>query len=240
MMTETFKNTETPIISVIGIGEDSKEYIDEIKGWNSPLVSAKVLDRDFSDPEPGIEVVILIITENIHVTIPARNLKQSGLLTLIVSTCEIRATRGSYDSIAMASEDKVMDTIKTVTEVMTKPPKYLCLDYNDLYCKLKDSGAFQTFSYTSSPRKGGMTNLANYLEEKLKGLLSLEKMLVNITLSMKVMEDLKMEDLTIIHKVFSSLPDSIKVVWGFDVTENLASDELAISIIATEPRINKE
>lgn len=38
MMTETFKNTETPIISAIGIGEDSKEYIDEIKGWNSHRV----------------------------------------------------------------------------------------------------------------------------------------------------------------------------------------------------------
>lgn len=240
MMTETFKNTETPIISVIGIGEDSKEYIDEIKGWNPPLVSAKMLDRDYTGPGGGIEMAILIITENVDATILAKNLKQSGLLTIIVATCEIRAMEGSYDSIAMVSEDKVIDTVKTVAEILTNPPRYICLDLNDLICIMKDSGTFQTFSHTSSVEKGGMTNLANYLQEKLKGLPSLEKMLINITLS-KVGNGLfKMEDLMIIQKVFTKLPDRIKVVWGFDVTEKLASDELAISIIATEPRINKE
>ena len=112
MMTETFKNTETPIISVIGIGDDSKKYIDEIKGWHSPLVSVKMLDRDFISHETGIEMVILIITKNVDATILAKNLKQSGLLTIIVATCEIRAMEGSYDSMAIVSEDKVIDTVK--------------------------------------------------------------------------------------------------------------------------------
>ena len=240
MMTETFKNTETPIISVIGIGEDSKIYIDEIKGWNSPLVSAKMLDRDYTGPGGGIEMAILIITENVDATIFAKNLKQSGILTLIVATCEIRAMEGSYDSMATVSEDNIVETVKTVTEILTKPPQYICFDFNDLCYVMKVSGTFQTISHTSSLEKGDTTYLANYLQEKMKGFPSLEKMLVNITLS-KVRKGLfKMEDLMIIQKVFTKLPDSIKVVWGFDVTENLASDELAISIIATEPRINKE
>ena len=236
MMTEPLKNTETPIISVIGIGEDSKKHIDKIKGWHSPSVSAKMIDRDFNIPEVGIELAILIITENVDATILAKNLKQSRLLTIIVATCEIRAMEGSYDSIAMVSEDKVIDTIKTMAEILTKPPRYICLDLNDLICVMKDSGTFQTFSHISSVEKGGMTNLANYLKEKLKGLPSLETMLVNITLSKAGKELLNMEDLMIIQKVFSTLPDSIKVVWGLDATENLASDELAISIIATQPR----
>ena len=224
---------ESSALSVIGIGEESKKYIDEIKDWNSPLISAMMLERDFIDPEAGTEVVILIITENVDATILAKNLKQSGLLTIIVATCEIRAMEGSYDSIAIVPEDKVIDTVKTVAEILTKPPQYICLDLNDLICIMKDSGTFYTFSHTSSVEKGGMTNLANYLREKLKGLPSLEKMLVNITLSKAAKELLKVEDLMIIQKVFTKLPDSIKIVWGFDVTENLASDELAINIIAT-------
>ena len=43
-----------------------------------------------------------------------------------------------------------------------------------------------------------------------------------------------------VKDLFSKLPDSIKVEWGLDANENLASDELAISIIATEPRITEE
>ena len=240
MMTETFKNTETPLISVIGIGEDSKKYIDEIKGWNSPLISAMMLDRHFMVPVSGIELAILIITENVDATILAKNLKQSGLLTIIVATCEIRAMEGSYDSIALVSEDKVIDTVKTVTEILTKPPRYICLDFNDFCYVMKDSGTFQTFSHTSSVEKGGMTNLENYLREKLKGLPSFKKMLVKITLSDTNKELMKMEALTILQKFFSTLPNSIQVLWGFDVTENLVSDELAISIIATEPQITKK
>ena len=240
MMTETFKNTETPIISVIGIGGDSRKYIDEIKGWNSPLVSSKMLDRDYTGPGGGIEMAILIITENVDATILAKNLKQSGLLTLIVATREIRAMDGSYDSIAMVSEDKIMETIQIVAEILTNPLKITCLDFNDLCYVLKNSGMFQTFTHTSSVKKGGMTNLANYLSEKLKGLPSLEKMLVNITLSRMGKELLKMEDLTIIQKVFSTLPDSIQVLWGLDTTENMSSDELTISIIATGTPKSKE
>ena len=234
------QTTEEPLISVIGIGEDSKKHIDEIKGWNTSLVSAKMLDRDYTCPGAGIEMALLIITENVDATILAKNLKQSGLLTLIVTPCEIRAMDGSYDSIAMVSEDKIMETVKTVSEILINPPRYICLDLNDLCNVLIDSETFQTFSYTSYLREGCMTNLANYLEEKLKGLPSLETMLVNITFSKAGKGLLKMEDLMIIKKVFTKLPDSIKVVWGFDVTENLASDELTISIIATEPQINKD
>ena len=236
MTTDLFHFTEEPLISIIGIGEDSKKHINEIKEWHSPLVSAKMLDRDFTGPETGTEVAILIITENVDATVLAKNLKQSGLLTIIVATCEIRAMEGSYDSMAMVSEDKVVETVKTVAEILAKPPQYICLDFNDLRNVLKDSGTFQTFKHISSVEKEGMTNLANYLQEKLEGLPSLEKILVNITLSKVGKELLKMEDLTIMQKVFSTLPDSIQVLWGWDTTENLASDELAISVIATEPR----
>ena len=233
MTTDLFHFTEEPLISIIGIGDDSKKYIDEIKGWNSPLVSSKMLDRDFIGPETGVEMAILIITENVDATILAKNLKQSGLLTIIVATCEIRAMEGSYDSIAMVSENKVVETVKTVAEILTKPPRYICLDFNDLRNVLKDSGIFQTFSHESTIENGGLRNLANWLQEKLKGLPSLEKMLVNITLSKVGKELLKMEDLTIMQKVFSTLPDSIQVLWGLDTSENLTSDELAISVIVT-------
>ena len=233
MMTETFKNTETPIISVIGIGEDSKKYIDEIKGWNSPLVSSKMLDRDYTGPGGGIEMVILIVTENVDATILAKNLKQSGLLTLIVTTWEIRAMEGSYDSIAVVSEDKVIDTVKTVTEILTKPPRYICLDFNDLGHVMKDSGTFQTFFHKSTIEKGAVTPVANQLQEKLKGLPSLEKLLVNITLSTEGREHLKMEELAFIQKFFSTLPAGIQVLWGLDATDNLSSDELTINVIAT-------
>ena len=233
MTTETFKNTVTPVISVIGIGEGSNKYIDEIKGWNAPLISVAMLERDFIVPEAGIEVVILIITENVDATILAKNLKQSGVLTLIVATYEIRAMEGSYDSMAIVSENKVMDTVKTVAEILTNPPRYICLDLNDLICIMKDSGTFQTFSHTSSVEKGGMTNLANYLQEKLKGLPSLETMLVKITLSDTGKELMKMEDLTILQKFFSTLPNSIRVLWGLEATDNLSSDELTINVIAT-------
>ena len=240
MTTDLFHFTEAPLISIIGIGDDSKKYIDEIKGWNSPLVSSKMLDRDYTGAGGGIEMAILIITKNVDATILAKNLKQSGLLTIIVATCEIRAMEGSYDSIALVPEDKVIDTVKTVTEILTEPPRYICLDFNDFCYIMKDSGTFQTFSHTTSVEKGGMTNLANYLRDKLKGLPSLETMLVNITISSASKKLLKMEDLTIMQKVFSTLPDSIQVLWGLDTSENLASDELAISIIATGISKSKE
>lgn len=240
MMTETIQNTYEPLILILGIGEDSKKYIDEIKGWNSPLVSAKMLDRDYKGPGGGIEMAILIITENVDATILAKNLKQSMLLTLIVATCEIRAMEGSYDSMAMVSEDNILETVKTVTEILTKPPQYICFDFNDLCYVMKDSETFQTFSHKSSVDKGDTTYLANYLQEKLKGLPSLEKMLVSINVSRAGLKTLRPRDIVMISEFFSNLPDSIKVVWGLDATDNLASDELTISIIATEPRINKD
>lgn len=97
MTTDLYHFIDGPLILILGIGEESKKYIDEIKDWASPLVSAKMLDRDFTGPETGIEMVILIVTENVDATILAKNLKQSMLLTLIVATCEIRAMEGSYD-----------------------------------------------------------------------------------------------------------------------------------------------
>lgn len=240
MMTETIQNTYEPLILILGIGEDSKKYIDEIKGWNSPLVSSKMLDRDYTGPGGGIEMAILIITENVDATILAKNLKQSMLLTLIVATCEIRAMEGSYDSMARVSADKAMETVRTVAEILNNPPNLICKDFNDLWCVLKGSETFQTFSYTSSLRKGGMINLVNYLKEKLKELPSLEKMLVSINVSSAGLKTLRPEDIKILIEYFSNLPDSIKVVWGLDATDNLASDELTISIIATEPRKTKE
>ena len=239
-MTDKLQFIKTPILSVIGVGEDSKKFIDEIKGWNSPLVSSMMLDRDFIVPESGIELALLIITENVDATILAKNLKQSGLLTIIVATSEIRAMEGCYDSISKVSKDKVIDTVKTVADILMKPSRYICLDLNDLLCVMKDSGTFRAFSHTSSVEKEGITNLVNYLREKLKGLPSLETMLVKISLSDTGKELMKMEDLTILQKFFSTIPNNIRVLWSLDATENLASDELAISIIATEPRTNKD
>lgn len=232
----TFQTIETPLISILGIGEDSKKYIKEIKDWNSPLVSAKVLDRDFTGPETGIEAAILIMTEKVDATVLAKNLKQSGLLTVIVATREIEAAQGSYDSIAMVSEDEITGTVKTIAEIMTKPSKYMCLDYNDLCHVLKDSGTFQTFTRTSSLEKGGMEEHVSYLKEKLKELPSLQKMLVSITLSIKAKELLKTEDLTVLQKFFSTMPDGIQVLWGLTACDDMPSDELAISAIATQPR----
>lgn len=83
-----------------------------------------------------------------------------------------------------------------------------------------------------------MKDLSNYVSENLKELSSHERLIVNIILSMEDKELFKMADLTIIQKFFSTL--QIPVLWGLDTNENLASDELAISIITTEPRINKE
>lgn len=233
MTIDLFQTTEQPFVLVLGIGEGSKKYIDEIKGWQSPMVSAKMLDQDYTGPEAGIKVAILITTENVNATILAKNLKQSGLLTIIVTTCEIRVMEGSYDSMAMVSDNKVMETIKTVFEILTKPHKHIHLDFNDLSNALKESGSFQTFSYITSIKKGGLKDLANYLSEKLKEFSDFERLLVNLTLSTEVKELINLEDLSIISEFFSSIPESVQVLWGLDISKNLASDELAISIIAT-------
>ena len=233
MTTDKFKLPEEVIISVIGIGEDSKKYIEEIKDWNSPLVSAMMLDRDFIVPEAGIEMAILLITENVDATILAKNLKQSGLLTLIIATCEIRAMEGSYDSMAMVSSEKVMETVKTAAEILYNPHNLLSNDTTGWWCELKDSETFQTFSFTSSYREGGMTNVVNYLKEKLKELPSLKKIMFSINISRAGLVTHGPEYFEILCEFLSKLEDSIKVLWGLDPNENMASDELAISVIAT-------
>lgn len=226
---------EGALISVIGIGKGSKRFIDEIPDWNSPLVSAIMLDREFIIPGAGAEVAILIITENVDATILAKNLKQSGLLTIIVATCEIRAMEGSYDSMAMVAEDKVMETVKTFTEILTKPSRYICLDLNDLICVMKDSGTFKTFYHKAYIEKGGMTNLANYLQEKLNELNSPKKLLIHISYSREAKEFIKIEDLNGLQDLFSTLSDSIKILWALDADEDLAREEVAISVIAINP-----
>ena len=65
-------------------------------------------------------------------------------------------------------------------------------------------------------------------------------MIVSINVSRAGLKTLRLEYIDMILEFFSKLPDSIKVVWGLDTNENLASDEFAISIIATESRIDKE
>ena len=237
MMTETFKNTETPIISVIGIGNDSKKYIDEINDWASPLVSAKMLDRDFTGPETGLAVSILIITENVDATILAKNLKQSGILTLIVATREIRAMEGSYESMAIVSENKVMETVQTISEILTNPPQFPNIDiYGEIHYIFKDSGTLHAFSLKSYWKKGESDSFITPLREKLKVLPPLKKLLVIFKFSRANFFGVKeIKDLV---DFFSTL--QIPVLWGLDANESLAGDELAIMAIATESRKSKE
>ena len=77
----------------------------------------------------------------------------------------------------------------------------------------------------------------SYLNEKLKRLGSLEKILVKITLSTEVKNRWKTEDLMHYLKFFDSFPDPIQVLGGlsFHYPQELPSDELAIMAIATEP-----
>ena len=163
MTTDLYQFNEEPIIAILGLGKDSKKYIDEIQNWVFPLVSAKMIDRDFTGPGEGVEMVILIITENVDATILAKNLKQSGILTLIVATCEIRAMEGSYDSMAMVSENKVMETVWTVADILNGPPNCICNGFDDWWCSLKDSETFHTFLYTSSFEGGSLKDHMNYL-----------------------------------------------------------------------------
>ena len=231
MMTDLYQFTEEPIIAILGIGNDSKKYIDEIQNWGVPLVSAKMLDGDFTGPKPGICVAILIITENVDATILAKNLKQSGILTLIVATYEIRAMEGSYDSMAMVSADNVMETVRTVAEILTNPPKYPCIDiYSDIHYIFKDSGTLQAFSLKSYFEKGESASFITPLREKLNALPSLKKLLVIFNFSNA--EFLGAKEIKDMLDFFSTL--QIPVVWGMHANENLASDELAIMAIAKE------
>lgn len=236
MMTDLYQFTEEPIIAILGIGDDSKKYIDEIKDWNSPLVSSKMLDRDFTGPGDGIKIAILIITENVDATILAKNLKQSGILTLIVVTCEIRAMEGSYDSMAMVSEDNIVETVKTVSEILINPPKFPCIDiYGDIHYIFKDSGTLQAFSLQSYFKKGESASFITPLREKLNVLPSLKKLLVIFNFSRA--EFFGVNEIKDMLDFFSTL--QIPVVWGFDGNESLAGDEVAIMAIATESRKSK-
>lgn len=142
--------------------------------------------------------------------------------------------------MARVSADKVMETVRTIAEILYIPPNLICKDFNDLWCVLKDSETFKTFSYTSSFKEGGMANLVNYLKEKLKELPSLEKMIVIINVSSAGWKTLKPEDTTILSEFLSNLPASIKSILGMDATHTLASDELSIRVIATQPLKHKE
>ena len=190
-----------------------------------------MLDRDFTGPGAGIEIVIMIVTENVDVTILAKNLKQSGILTLTVATCEIRAKEGSYDSIAMVSENKVIDTVRTVAEILTNPPKYPCIDiYSDIHYIFKDSGTLQAFSLKSYFKRGESASFISPLREKLNALPSLKKLLVIFNFSSA--EFLGPKEIKDMLDFFSTL--QIPVVWGFDANKSLAGDELAIMAIAKE------
>ena len=55
MMTDLYQFTEEPGMLILGIGEDSKKYIEEIREGYSSSLSAKMLDGDFFGPKPGIQ-----------------------------------------------------------------------------------------------------------------------------------------------------------------------------------------
>lgn len=233
MTTDISQTMEEPLISVIGIGEDSKKYIDEIKEWDSPLVSAKMLDRNFTGPEPGIEMAILIITENVNATILAKNLKQSGLLTIIVASCEIRAMEGSYDSITKVPGERIINTIKTLVDILAEMPSYICLDINDVCYVMKDSCSFQAFSLSCDFENQGMQSIIPPIKERLAELKGVNKLLFKISISKDQTESIKMEEILKLQNFLPEILDNVSIMWGVDISDKLSGKDCIVNFIAT-------
>ena len=231
MTTEIYKTIDEPFIAIIGIGNDSKRYIEEISSWDFPQIIAGMQGQELSYPESGIQMAILIVTDDTDAAVPAKSFKQADVLTVIVADREITADEDCYDSMTVVPKTAIPDTVRTITDIMIEPSAYTCLDLNDICYALRNSKNFSAFTLNARISNGGIEGLTSSLKEKLSMFPAFKKVLFKITIAEEDRQSLKIEHISQLADLFSAFPGNDRVIWGLNVSDKLNNDELRMSVL---------
>ena len=220
----------TSWIRIFGIGEESKDIIDQIKAENYPDVGAYYITNEIIFPEDD-EMVIFINSSNKEINTLTKSFYKAGVLTLIISTHNINFERECYDSYTVISKDKIFPAIKSLFDPLFHINS-ISFGFNDILFTLKDSGNFIITSYESTSLNNRMKEMLHNLKNKIQSYQGIENLAFVISYDPSSELHLSGRDLETLQDYLNDLHDEVNVVWGLQRDEDY-KDKIKITAIAS-------
>lgn len=225
---EKYKQTFPVSFRVIGTGTGATDIIEKVKSFGYDCVGC-ILAKTPSDciPMDDDKIVIIVARDNEEVANAiAKTYHDAGVLTIgLVYDPNIAC----FDSVMMDSRlEDFPEIIKTLLQpVVTQG--YICFDFNDLCTILHDSGSFKTLTVEGKNVEEAVNNMKKKLEKVPTQ--HIESLSAHLFFNRERRPTITMTDMKHLSEMFSSLPESINVIWSVNFDDTLPYDLIKFTVI---------
>ena len=213
---------------VIGVGTGASDIIEKVKSFGYDFVGC-ILAKTPGDciPMDDDRMVIIVARDNKEVANAiAKTYHDAGVLTIgLVYEPDISC----YDSVTTDSGYEAFpEIIKTLLQPIVTQG-CLCINFNDLYTILHDSGSFKTLTAEGKSVEEAVNNMKRELEKvptQHIGSLS-----AHLYFNRERQPTITMTDMKHLSEMISSLRESIYVIWSVNFDDTLPNGLIKFTVI---------
>lgn len=233
MIVNNFDKKELPVsFRIIGIGENSKNIINQINAEGYPDVKVIQLANETLFPEEEDKMVILINPSNKEIQSLSKSFYQAGVLTLIVSTENRYYETDCFDSYTLVSEENVLPTIKDLFyPIFHYGP--IAYDFYDFSSTLKESGRFIVKTFESHSSINRVDDIIRKLNKEFVSFEGIDNFTFIISYNRNSESILQLDEIKPFQTFLTSLPVNVDIIWGVQFDESMDMNTLKVSILAS-------
>lgn len=216
-------------IRVIGYGEETRVIIDLVKALKADQVVADVVTTpdELIATEDDLIAIVLAPGDCAEIKSRLNAICQKCILTLLVTTQELKLEDGVCDSCAIVPLEQFYVVVKTLLDIVLKQG-LINLDFNDLQYALSHSGYFNVYEEEVSSEDELEEASRLIYEKSCRG-----KTGVNLIIALSVGECWK-PDASILQKI-APLTDNVGEEFGIEWTlltdETLSDGAIKLSVV---------
>lgn len=219
---------------ILGIGDNIKPTIDKIEALEYEGVSASIISQDESIvPNDEDRMVIILVDEYKDAAKSiAKGFYQAGVLTLIMTTTPIFDAPSCCDSQSISDIESMYDACKAILDILTKHG-YICLDFNDIYYTLSNSGYFKIIETIGNEDGSRVADALSKIGTKLpeQEMASAERIIISIFFNRDMQPPLTMSELKPLDDFLSNFSEEIITLWAIFHDDKIRTDEVRLYTI---------
>lgn len=223
----------TPLIEVIGIGQETAPAIDEICKLGNDEVAARMFNGQL--PSPDICIAILLISDDTDVTTLADTYMQAGALTLVVTTGATKTRDNSYDSMTVVSADRMAETVKKlILPILSRG--IASFDMNDLRQLLHESKRFKILSAMDNGVTDRVKAALHKIEPEFKAIRNIKNIGFMVAISPVAENQPTMAEVAYLQEFCEQIDNDVDIIWTAYVNPQLTGD-LEVNILVSGPEM---
>lgn len=188
----------------------------------------------FPDPTPTDEnkmVILLSNGDSEQLESIARSFYQAGVLTLIISTSNLRSKHVQCDSLTVSPIDDMPEIVKAILNPILSD-SYLTLDYMDISVIFKDSCHFKVYESYGCGIGNRIENAIDCMPAKLSvDIMNCERALITLSFSEKMLPQLTISQIESVKKYINRFPVEVDIIWLPVNDVKLPTDRIRLGVI---------